>query len=150
MKPTYEEWKTKFMNFISKLRGSELTSDQMKRELLAFFRSNPRSYSYFSKFYLDTWKSAKYSLIKGIAIIFFESLLFKNKEELSSVFIKSFLSKNEEWRGFISEQKYGWRKAGLTKQQINMKVLIFFFELYWGRFKTSIKLLRILSWVKIR
>jgi hypothetical protein len=61
-----------------------------------------------------------------------------------------FLSKNEEWRGFISEQKHGWRKARLTKQQIDRKVVMFFFALYWGKFKTWIKLLRILSWVRIR
>jgi hypothetical protein len=77
-------------------------------------------------------------------------LLSIDNVDLMSAAIKLLLSKDEEWRGFISEQKHGWIKAGLTKQQINRKIVLFFFTLQWGRFKDWIKLLRILSWVKIR
>ncbi|PSB51740.1 hypothetical protein [Chamaesiphon polymorphus] len=54
----------------------------------------------------------------------------------------------EEWKGFISEQKYEWSKLGLTKKQVQKKTKITLIALHWGRLKSWIQLLRILSWVK--
>ncbi|AFY96565.1 hypothetical protein [Chamaesiphon minutus] len=55
---------------------------------------------------------------------------------------------DEEWRGFVSEQKYGWSKLGLPKKQIQNKTMISLIALHWGRLKSWMQLLRILSWVK--
>ena len=149
MKPTYEEWKNDLMYIISKRRRLKLTSYQAIVEVLRLCKSS-HGRRYLPMFYWDIIELILNGVIKGLITIFAKSLLSKNEEELTSIFIKSLLSKNEEWRGFISEQKHGWRKEGLTKHQIDRKIAIFFFALYWGRFKSRIQLLRILSWIKTR
>jgi hypothetical protein len=55
---------------------------------------------------------------------------------------------DEEWIGFVSEQKYEWSKLGLTKKQVQNKAIISLIALHWGRLKSWMQLLRILSWVK--
>jgi hypothetical protein len=55
---------------------------------------------------------------------------------------------DEEWRGFVSEQKYEWSKLELTKKQVQNMTMISLIALHWGRFKSWMQLLRILSWVK--
>jgi hypothetical protein len=74
-----------------------------------------------------------------------------NKEEKrpKSTFVKLFLAKNEEWRGFIGEQKHEWAKSKLTQDQIKRKEILFFIGFFWGKFKVQFQSLRVLSWIKL-
>ncbi len=55
---------------------------------------------------------------------------------------------DEEWRAVISEQKYEWSKSGLTERQVDNNVMFSLIDLHWGRFKSWMQLLRILSWIQ--
>jgi hypothetical protein len=57
---------------------------------------------------------------------------------------------DEEWQAFINEQKYNWKKSGLTDKQIQTKEKMFFIALSWGKIKRWTQLLEIISWLKLR
>jgi hypothetical protein len=69
---------------------------------------------------------------------------------ISRLIIKSLeTGMDEEWRGFIGEQKHELSESGLTKSQINRKTMISLFAFHCGRFKSWTQLLKFLSWVKL-
>jgi hypothetical protein len=75
-----------------------------------------------------------------------------NSQELGIVSVKTIeLSPreiDEEWQGFFGEQKYEWKKSGLTKNQIYGKEIMFSLDLSWGKTKHWVNSLKFLSWLK--
>jgi hypothetical protein len=71
------------------------------------------------------------------------------KKKVPSILITLILFENEEWRGFIGQQKYEWEKSGLSKNQITRKEILFFIGFFFAEFKSWLQLLRVLSWIKL-
>jgi hypothetical protein len=71
------------------------------------------------------------------------------KKKVPSILIALILFENEEWRGFIGQQKYEWEKSGLSKNQITRKEILFFIGFFFAEFKSWLQLLRVLSWIKL-
>jgi hypothetical protein len=60
-------------------------------------------------------------------------------EVLPAKIIEVIPTEKEEWKGIMSELKYGWKILGMTEKQIHRQELILSISLAWGKVESWIR-----------
>jgi hypothetical protein len=91
-------------------------------------------------------------LLKLLDLVLVTITLYSNIVAIGHNLINRFLYNKigEEGRGYLTDLKTEWKKAGLTQSQVNKNELVFILDHYWGNFIAWLQLPRILSSIKIR
>jgi hypothetical protein len=92
----------------------------------------------FSILLVCTSAEAVYSSLISPAIIV-EVVPTEIAEVIPAIIDEVIPTEREEWKGIMSELKYGWKILGMTEEQIRRQEILLSISLVWGKLKSWMK-----------